>query len=167
MVTRARASAGEHASEAHRRGIALPMVLLVMTALGLLSSLALFDALQATRGARLAEDEARATAAAVAGVAGLLSPPDLPWLCLQPPSAPVRRDVSIEGGGRVRLAWWSLGGGRVRGEVTGFGLGGGRHRRFARLVADSIPSDPLTPGCPTAVALRPASPDWLQAHPDG
>lgn len=150
-----------------RRGIALPMVLLVMLALGLLSSLALFDAVQATRAGRLAQDEALAYAAAVEGVAGLLNPPDLAWLCLQPPATPLRRDVAIEGGGRAELAWWSLGRGRVRGAVVGIGQGGGRHRRLAWLVADSVPSDVGTPGCPTAAGLRPASAKWIQAHPDG
>jgi hypothetical protein len=149
-----------------RRAIALPMVLLVLVALGLLSSLALFDALQATRGARLAEDEVRARAVAIAGVEGLLAPPDLPWLCLQPPAAPLGLTVIMEGG-QARLRWWSLGAGRVRGEVMGIGRSGGRHRRLAGLVADSLPAEPTTPGCPAAKALRPARVPWLTAHPDG
>ncbi len=150
-----------------RRGIALPMVLLVMLALGLLSALALFDAVQATRAGRLARDEALAYAAAVAGVAALFVPPDIVWLCLQPPSSPLRRAHSTDDGGRVELVWWSLGYGRVRGEVTGVGGGGGRQRRFAWLRADSIPIDPGTPGCPAAKRLQPLSPVWLRAHPDG
>lgn len=150
-----------------RRGIALPMVLLVMLALGLLSALALFDAVQATRAGRLARDEALAYATAVAGVSGLLVPPDIAWLCLQPPSSPLRRAHAMEGGGRVELVWWSLGYGRVRGEVTGVGGGGGRQRRLAWLRADSIPLDSGTPGCPAAKRLQPMSPVWLRAHPDG
>jgi hypothetical protein len=150
-----------------RRGIALPVVLLVLIALGLLSSLALFDALQATRAARLAEDEARARAVALAGVEGLLSPSDLPWLCLHPPAAPLGRTDIYEGEGRAQLRWWSLGGGRVRGEVVGIGRSGGRHRRLAILVADSLPVDVTTPGCPGARVLRPGPIPWLSAHPDG
>jgi hypothetical protein len=150
-----------------RRGIALPLVLLVLIALGLLSSLALFEALQATRAARLAEDEVRARAIAIAGVERLLSPPDLPWLCLQPPAAPLALTDTYEREGRVHLRWWSLGGGRVRGEVLGVGRGGGRHRRLALLVADSVPLDVMTPGCPGARGLRPDRAPWLSAHPDG
>jgi len=143
------------------------MVLLVLVALGVLSSLALFDALQATRGARLAEDEARARAAAIAGVEGLRFPSNVPWLCLQPPSTPLGESFTKLGGGRVQLRWWSLGGGRVRGEVVGVGGSGARHRRIAQLVADSLTSDSLIPGCPEARVLRPASSAWLSAHPDG
>lgn len=150
-----------------RRAIALPMVLLVLVALGLLSSLALFDALQATRGARLAEDEARARAAAIAGVEGLRRPADAPWLCLQPPGTPLGATLSVGDGASARLRWWSLGGGRVRGEVVGIGRTGGRHRRLASLLADSMPLDSLTLGCPGATALRPAPDPWLAAHPDG
>ena len=150
-----------------RRGIALPVVLLVLIALGLLSSLALFDALQAMRAARLAEDEVRARAVAITGVEGLFSPPDLPWLCLQPAAAPLGRTDIYEGEGRVRLRWWSLGSGRVRGEVVGIGLTGGRHRRLALLLADSLPTDSTTPGCPGARVLRPIPKPWLSAHPDG
>ena len=143
------------------------MVLLALTALGLLSSLALFDALQATRGARLAEDEARALAASITGAEGLLSPPDLPWLCLQPPATPLSRTLNFGEMGRVQLRWWSLGGGLVRGEVVGLGKSRGRHRRLAILVADSIPRDATTPGCPGARALRPTLAPWLTPHPDG
>lgn len=166
-MRRARGVGNDAPGSAARRGIALPVVLLVMTALGLLSALALFDALQATRGARLAGEEARAHAAALAGVAALLTPPNIAWLCLQPPSAPLRSNLSVEGGGRVELTWWSLGRGRVRAEVAGFGGNGGRSRRLAMLLADSLPADSLTPGCPLAVGLRPESPSWLRVHPDG
>lgn len=150
-----------------RRAIALPIVLLVLIALGLLSSLALIDALQATRGARLAEDEARARAVAIAGVEGLFAPPDLPWLCLQPPAAPLGATIIYSDQGRAQLRWWSLGAGWVRGEVVGVGASGGRHRRLALLVADSLPTEPTTPGCPGARTLRAAPAPWLAAHPDG
>lgn len=143
------------------------MVVLVLVALGLLSSLALFDALQATRGARLAEDEVRARAVAIAGVEALLAPADAPWICLQPPAAIVRATTSYGAMGRVELRWWSLGRGRLRGEVVGLGPQGGRHRRFAQLAPDSLPLDSLTPGCPDAQGLRPAGPRWLVPHPDG
>jgi hypothetical protein len=150
-----------------RRAIALPMVLLVLTALGLLSSLSLFDALQATRGARLAEDEARARAVAIAAAEGLFLPPDMPWLCLQSPATPLSATLNYGPMGEAQLRWWSLGGGRVRGEVVGLGKNGGRHRRLALLVADSLPVDSLMPGCLGARALRPAPAPWLSPHPDG
>jgi hypothetical protein len=150
-----------------RPGIALPLVLLVLIALGLLSSLGLFDALQALHAARLAEDEVQARAAAISGVEGLFTPSDLPWLCLHPPSAPLGATLDTDGEGRAELRWWSLGGGRVRGEVVGVGASGGRHRRLALLVADSLSTSPAEPGCPGARALRPATAPWLLAHPDG
>jgi len=150
-----------------RPGIALPMVLLVLVALSVLSSLALFDAVQSIRGARLAEGEARARAAAISGVEGLFSPPDPPWLCLQPPAAPLGHKIIYSDGASAELRWWSLGAGRVRGEVVGVGRTGGRHRRFAALVADSLPLDSLTIGCPSAEGLRPSGSPWLAAHPDG
>ena len=34
-------------------------------------------------------------------------------------------------------------------------------------LADSMPLDSLTLGCPGATALRPAPDPWLAAHPDG
>lgn len=143
------------------------MVVLVLVALGLLSSLALFDALQATRGARLAEDEARARAIAISGVEDLLAPPNAPWLCLQPPAAVVRATTLYGARGRVELRWWSLGRGRLRGMVVGLGPYGGQHRRVAHLAPDSLPVDSLILGCPDARGLRPAGPRWLVAHPDG
>jgi len=149
------------------RGIALPMVLLVLAALGLLSSLALFDALQATRGARLAEGEARARAAAIAGVEGLLAPPDLRWLCVQSPATAVEQTVYYESGARAQLRWRMLGRGAVRGEVEGVWPAGGRHRRLALLVPDSVPLDSVIPGCPAATRLVAVPGRWLLTHPDG
>jgi hypothetical protein len=143
------------------------MVLLVLAALGILSSLALMDALQAWRGARLAEDEVRARAAAIAGVSGLLAPSDPAWLCLLPPAAPARVSLPVDDGAHATLTWWSLGRGRVRGEVEGVGRTGGRHRRIALLRPDSLPADPLTLGCPESRGFLPIPGPWLLPHPDG
>lgn len=150
-----------------RRGIALPMVLLVLVALGMLSSLALGDALQSVRVATLAEDELRARAAAVAADSVLRRPPDLLWLCLQPPASPQRRVLGHRDGSRAELTWWMAGPGLVRVQVLGVGPSGARHRRLAWLRPDSlVPLDPR-PGCPDATALEPAVQDWRAAHPEG
>jgi hypothetical protein len=143
------------------------MVTLVITALGLLSALALFDAVQAWRVAGLAADVVRARAAALHGLIALRDPPDLPWLCLQPPHAAVRRSQSLGGGTRVELVWWAVMPGEIRAQVTGVGPAGGRHRWLARLRPDSLPSDPWVPGCPAATRLRPTDSGWLMAHPEG
>ncbi len=150
-----------------RRGIALPMVLLVLVALGMLSSLALGEALLTTRAAVLAEDELRARAAAVDADSALRQPPDLHWLCLQPPTASQRRVLRRTDGSRAELTWWMLGPGLVRVQVLGVGPSGARHRRLAWLRPDSlVPLDPR-PGCPDASRLEPAVRDWRAAHPDG
>ncbi len=150
-----------------RRGIALPIVLLVLVALGMLSSLALQDALLATRVATLAEDELRARAAALGGDSLIVNPPDLRWLCLQPPSAPQRLVHIQPDGSRVEITWWWTGSGLVRVQVTGIGPAGGRHRRLGWLRPDSlIPLDPR-PGCPEARALMPAAVNWRSGHPEG
>lgn len=150
-----------------RRGIALPFVLLVLVALGMLSSLALGDAMLAARVAALAEDEVQARAAAVGGDSVLRRPPDLTWLCLQPPSAPQRRVVAGPDGGRVEVLWWMVGSGLVRVQVTGIGPGGGRYRRLAWLRPDSLVAGDPRPGCPDARALVPAALSWRAAHPEG
>lgn len=150
-----------------RRGVALPMVLLVLAAVGLLSALLLADALQAWRAAQLATDAVRARAASVSGIAGLLHPVDLPWLCLQSPSAVREASQTLPAGAVVTLRWWHVGRGRVRGEVEGRGRHGGRHRRIALMRPDSLPTDSLVPGCPLAGNLRPAGGGWIQHHPDG
>lgn len=150
-----------------RRGIALPVVLLVLIALGMLSSLALGDAVLAARVAALAEDEVRARATALAGDSLMRQPPDVTWLCLQPPTAAQRRVVLQPDGGRVELVWWMTGTGLVRAQLTGIGPSGGRHRRLGWLRPDSlIPLDPR-PGCPDARALVPAAVSWRAAHPEG
>lgn len=143
------------------------MVLLVLAAVGLLSSLLLADALQAWRAAQLATDAVRARAASVSALQGLLHPADLPWLCLQPPSVLREASATLPDGAAVTLRWWHLGGGQVRGEVEGRGRHGGRHRRIALLRPDSLPADSLVLGCPLAGNLRPAGNDWIQHHPDG
>jgi hypothetical protein len=143
------------------------MVVLVLAALGLLSALALSDAVQAWRASGLAEDDVRARAAALEALQGLRAPPDLAWLCLQPPHAGLWAGHPVSGGGRAELQWWSVGRGEVRAEVTGVGPLGGRRRWLAYLVPDSLPEEPWVPGCPDARGLRPAGAGWLQAHPEG
>lgn len=150
-----------------RRGIALPIVLLVLVALGILSALALQDAMLASRVAALAEDELQARAAALTGDSALRHPPDLTWLCLQPPASPQRRVLPAPHGARVEILWWMLGSGLVRVQVKGVGAGGSRHRRLGWLRPDSLlPLDPR-PGCPESRALEPAATNWRAAHPEG
>jgi hypothetical protein len=143
------------------------MVVLVLAALGLMSALALSDAVQAWRASGLAEDDVRARAAALAALSGLRTPPDLAWLCLQPPHVSVWAGHPVPGGGRAELRWWSVGRGEVLAQVTGVGPRGGRRRWLAHLVPDSLPVEAWVPGCPDAQGLRPAGPGWLQAHPEG
>ncbi|MBX3132139.1 MAG: hypothetical protein KF689_01975 [Gemmatimonadaceae bacterium] len=150
-----------------RRGIALPAVLLVLVALAMLSSLALGDAFAAARMAALAEDAAVARATASRGVAAVREPPDVPWLCLQPPTASVRREVRVEGGGRSDIYWVTVAPGVVRAEVVASGPMGARHRRLAWLRPDSVDLDDPRPGCPLASRLLPADTGWLTAHPEG
>lgn len=145
----------------------MPVVLLVLVALGLLSSLALSDALQASRVATLAEDAVRVRAAVIGGLEALAAPPDLPWLCLQPPNAPARASSSAPDGSRLLRQWWMVAPGVVRVEMEGRGPGGARHRRLGWMRPDSLlPLDPR-PGCPDATRLVPLGPDWLGAHPEG
>lgn len=143
------------------------MVLMVLVALGLLASLALQDAVLASRIAVLAEDELRARAAALSADSVLRRPPDIRWLCLQPAAAAQRRVLLQPDGGRVELAWWMTAPGLVRVQVTGTGPAGSRHRRLGWLRPDSLlPLDPR-PGCPDARALVPAATSWRSAHPEG
>jgi hypothetical protein len=150
-----------------RRGIALPTVLLVLTALALLSALALTDALQASRAAALGEDAVRSRAAAIAAAPSLTQPPDLAWLCLQPPGRAVAREHRAPDGSLVRLRWWNLGHGRVRAELDARGPGGSRHRRIGWLRPDPPAAPDAGPGCPGASVLRPATTPWLTPHPEG
>ncbi|MBX3173567.1 MAG: hypothetical protein KF709_04100 [Gemmatimonadaceae bacterium] len=125
------------------------------------------DAIQATQLSRYAEEQVRARAAAVTGVAALLVPDDLAWLCLQPPAVPAIVTRDIGPAGRVELRWWSLGGGRVRAELVGVGARGVRARLLGRLRVDSLPPDDLALGCPTATRLNPDGADWLLPAPVG
>lgn len=150
-----------------RAGIALPMVLLVLLALGLLSSLALSDAMQAMRAASLAGDGLHARAAAQRGLALAFEPPNLALLCLQPPHAEMVREVTFAPGATARLSWRMLPTRVIQLEVTGRGERGVRARLLGRLTPDSLPSDPWVFGCPAATRLRPAGPDWWIRHPGG
>jgi hypothetical protein len=150
-----------------RRGIALPVVLLVLVALALLSSLALSDAFGAARIAALSEDAAVARAAASRGVVALRDPPDVHWLCLQPPTASVRLEVWGDATGRAEVRWVAVAPGVVRAEVVATGPLGARHRRLAWLRPDSVDLDDPRPGCPLASRLIPADTGWLAAHPEG
>ncbi len=149
-----------------RRGIALPMVILVMVALAILSSLALFDALQAWRVALLAEDGVRARAAAMGALGTAFLPPNLALLCLQPPSL-LTLDSTESAGGRAEVGWRALGGGYVRAEIIGFGRQGARQRLVVLLTPDSLPALPGVPGCPSATRLRPQGQVWVLRHPLG
>lgn len=150
-----------------RRGIALPMVLLVLVALGFLSSLAVGDALQSARVASLAEDELAARAAVLDGLAHARTPPDLPWLCLQPPAVAMRQVHPRASGGALEITWWQVRPGVVRVQLVGVGASGARHRRLGWLRPDSVVPDDPRPGCPEATRLVPAASDWLTAHPAG
>ncbi len=165
-MVRARQRCGSAGRDCRRspRGIALPLVLLVLVALELLSALALTDALQAARAASLAEEQARVQAAALAAVDSLAHPPDLAWLCVQPPSQPVQRRLPATNGLQVTLRWWSVGDGVLRVEVEATGTQGTRHRRLGWMRSDSVPTGP---GCPTATRLLPLGQPWLGPHPEG
>jgi len=63
----------------------LPIVLAAIVSLGLLASLALFDAVQEWRGAGLADDQVIARAAALEGLDAVARPADLAGLCLRSP----------------------------------------------------------------------------------
>ena len=150
-----------------RRGIALPMVLLVLLALAILSSLALFDAVQGWRVASLAEDGVRARAAAYSALGATLSPPSVPLLCIQPPHRLVTREPLASGAGQAEVGWRALGPGRIRAEVTGIGRHGARHRVFALLAPDTVPEGAGPPGCPDASRLVPAGRIWVLHRPQG
>lgn len=151
----------------NRSGIALPAVLLALVALAMLSSLALADGLQASRVAALAEDELRARAAVVGLDSLMRSPPDVVWLCLQPPAQPARLARVRADGTRIDVTWWMVESGLVRVQVSSRGPSGARHRRLAWMRPDSlVPLDPR-PGCPEARGLIPAATSWRAAHPEG
>jgi hypothetical protein len=150
-----------------RRGIALPMVLMVLLALGLLSSLAMSDAIQAYRAAGIAGDHLHARAAAHRALPLVFAPTDLALLCVQPPHAEMVRNITFADGARARLSWRALTSRVLHVEVTGHGQRGARVRLIGRLTPDSLPSEPWVIGCPTATRLQPAGPDWWLRHPAG
>lgn len=150
-----------------RRGIVLPAVLATIVALGLLASLALFDAVLEWRVAGLAEDQVLARAALLEAIDGAASPPDLAALCLRPPLAPQSGSGTAAAGGSWRVRWHHLGGGLVRAELEGRGRMGSRARAIALVVPDSGDRSSGGYGCPAATRLLPAGPGWLEGHPEG
>jgi len=139
----------------------------VLLALGLLSSLALSDAVQSTTAAKLAGDGLHARAAAHRALPFGFHPPDLTLLCLQPPHAEMVRTITFPDGARARVAWRALSSRVIQMEVTGYGERGARARLIGRVFPDSIPSEPWVIGCPAATRLLPAGPDWWFRHPAG
>ncbi|MEX2181297.1 MAG: hypothetical protein WD771_04600 [Gemmatimonadaceae bacterium] len=150
-----------------RPGIALPMVLLVMLALSILSSLALFDAVQGWRVALLAEDGVRARAAAYSALGATFAPPSLALLCLQPPHLLMTGGTTTSANSRAEVGWRAVGGGRIRAEVTGIGRHGARFRLLALLSPDTLPDADGPPGCPDATRLVPAGRTWVLRDPQG
>lgn len=143
------------------------MVLLVLAALGVLSALALSDAHQAWRAARFAEDQVRARALAFGALGAAQSPPDIRWLCLQPPASPIRQSLPAAAGGEVDLAWWWMGGGSARALVSAQGAEGGRYRLLVSLRVDSVSADSSVIGCPAATRLLPDVGGWFRPVPGG
>jgi hypothetical protein len=152
---------------ARRRGVVLPAVLAALVSLALLSSLALFDAVQEWRVAGLADDQVRARAALQEGVDLLAQPGDLPALCVSPPLLAVERTARAAGGGRILLRWSHLGGGLVRAEVQGEGRYAGRARAIALMRPDSSEWVTGFHRCPDATRLTPAGEGWVTVHPEG
>lgn len=157
-----RASAG-----GARRGVVLPAVLAALVSLALLSSLALFDALQEWRVAGLADDQVLARAALQEGLDQLTQPADLAVLCVSAPLLRQGRAASAAGGGRFTLSWSHVGGGLVRAEVRGEGRHGARARAIALLRPDSSEWVSGLYRCPTATRLAPAGTGWATVHPEG
>lgn len=150
-----------------RRGVILPAVLASLVLLGLLSSLALFDAVQEWRVAGLGDDQLLARAALLEGVDRVASPGDLPLLCVSSPMAWQLTFGSASGGGRFRVHWTHLGGGLVRAEVVGLGRSGARSGAIALVRPDSTDHLAGMVVCPRATRLEPAGPGWLVAPPEG
>jgi hypothetical protein len=145
----------------------LPIVLAALVALGLLGSLALFDAVLEWRVAGLADDQQLARAAAIEGTGLVSDPPDVAGLCVGPPLATQERVGPAAGGGRYRVRWQHLGDGLVRSEVEGVGRVGARSRLIALVRPDSSERVSGLFRCPVARRLIPAVPRWLEAHPEG
>jgi hypothetical protein len=151
----------------NRRGIALPMVLGVLVALGLLSALSLADATRDWRVATLAQDALLARAAALSALAAAGDPPDLAVLCSSGPMATQVRVLALDGGSSATLGWRALQPGLVRADIEGRGLHGARHRLQAYLAPDSAERVMGLFRCPTATRLVPAAGRWLDGHPEG
>ena len=145
----------------------LPVVLAAILALGLLSSLALFDAVLEWRVAGLAEDQVLARAAVLEGVDAVGEPPDLPVLCGLPPLAVQETSGTAVSGGRFQIVWQHLGDGLVRSEVEGMGRMGTRSRVIALVAPDTLERVSGLLRCPMARRLIPAGPRWLESHPEG
>lgn len=150
-----------------RRGVVLPVVLAVMVALALLSSLALFDAVQEWRVASLAGDRVEARAAALSALASTRTPPDLASLCISPPVVEQVAAASVVGRGSARIAWRHFGGGAVRAEVAGTGIHGTRSRLVVLLRPDSSERVGGLFRCPRAAALEPVGDRPVEGHPEG
>jgi hypothetical protein len=141
-------------------------VLLVLVALGLLSSLALADATREWRVAALAADAVRAKAAAMQAMLEAAYPPDLHALCVSGALALQSREVSVAAGS-ASISWRPLSTGVFRAEVEGTGPLGARHRLQALLVPDSAERVMGLFRCPGATRLEPVPGRWLDGHPEG
>ncbi len=150
-----------------RRGIILPAVLAALVALGLLSALALFDAVLDWRVAGSADDELVARAAMHEGLDALARPTDLALLCVSPSLAAQFSTGASAAGGRYRLTWSHLGDGLVRAEAEGRGRQGAVARATALLRPDSSERELGLVRCPQAARLVPAGAGWLTASPGG
>jgi hypothetical protein len=162
-----RRGTGAAARPAVRRGIVLPAVLAALVSLALLSSLALFDAVQEWRVAGLAGDQVLARAAMHEGVDRLATPDDLAALCVSPPLLRQGRSARASGGGRFALTWSHLGGGLVRAEVQGVGRHGARARAIALMRPDASEWVTGLFRCPAATQLEPVGAGWVTSHPEG
>lgn len=150
-----------------RPGIALPMVLTVVVALGLLSALSLTEAVREWRVATLAEDALRARAAALRALTETAAPPDLPALCVSGPLALQTRILDLPPAASAAISWRSLRPGLVRAAVEGRGVHGARYRLQAYLRPDSAERVMGLFRCPAATRLEPASGRWVDGHPEG
>ena len=150
-----------------RRGIALPVVLAVLVALGLLSALALSDATRDWRVATLAEDAVRSRAAALEALLAVGSPPNLQLVCMTGPLAMQTRVLAGPSGTTAVVVWRGFGPGLIRAEIEGRGRQGARHRLYAMLRPDSAERAMGLFRCPGATRLLPVPGRWLDGHPEG
>ncbi|MBL8998429.1 MAG: hypothetical protein JNL44_14035 [Gemmatimonadetes bacterium] len=145
----------------------LPAVLAVMVALALLSTAALFDAVQEWRVATLAADRVVARAAALSALGAVSRPPALDLLCVSAPGSVQGAAAPVPGAGSARVSWRHLGSGAVRAEVTGLGVHGSRVRFLAFLAPDSADRTAALYRCPAASRLLPFGPRPIEGHPEG